>query len=439
MSSNHVSGGGGAKHGNRYTSIPVREGTPETVELEQQDITYLQDEWDKEVQISTRGGKLQLTVSNKAGIIGLPSKRILSISPKIETNLLYLLAYTDRIDEQVITNNANAGYQVGDSLIDLLGRLFLQELRRVMRRGLAQEFHETEASQRHVRGQIQLEKQFQRQGPSPLQFECRYQELTQDIALNRVVLAAIRTLVRLLPASSLRNELIRYRELFEEWVEVPQSPLRELETVSVSHLTEHYRQLILLSKVIIQEQFLRGIDKPDHPFPSLVFDMPSVFEDAVVDAVRKNIDTTQYRVTTNDLGVLATQGDGDNESSRRLQPDFIIRRRIGEAPSTEPVVAVGDAKWKDSTTPSRNDLYQLATYQAKFGTPGLIVYPATDANIQKCYQYDDETGSDAGRGDLLVRQLSVSQLESYNAYERELETSLQPAVHQLISMTNSSS
>jgi 5-methylcytosine-specific restriction enzyme subunit McrC len=409
----------------------MQEETQKGVNLKPRDTAHLKEKWGEEVKISSRGESTLLKFEKKAGIIGLPSGQVLAIEPKIDTNLLYLLAYTDRIDEQVIADATDAGYQAGDSLIEFLGQLFLRELERVIQRGLAQEFRDTEETQRHHRGQLQLAKQFQRQGPVPLQFECRYQELTTDVALNRIVLAAIQTLVHLLPASSLRNDLIKYREMFEDKVEAPKTPLRELDRISISHLTNHYRQLILLSKVIIQEEFLQGIDRPEEPFPSLVFDMPSVFEDAVVSAVKKSIDTTRFRVTSNDLGVLVDSVDSNE--SRSLEPDFIIRRKTGQAPSTEPVVAVGDAKWKkpSSKAPSRNNLYQLATYQAKFGTPGILVYPSSDTDVEKRYQYDNSVGSDAERGELIVTQLSLSAKESYGEYTRNLENSIHGTVHQL--------
>jgi 5-methylcytosine-specific restriction enzyme subunit McrC len=412
--------------------ITVQENSSTEVDLESQDIAYLRDEWEDDVSITPQDGHTELTVSNKAGVIGLPSGRILSIQPKISTNLLYMLAYTDRISEQIITDETNAGYEVGDSLIELLARLFLRELKRVMRRGLAQEFQQTEATQRHLRGQLQLDKQLQRQGPVPLQFECRYQELTQDTTLNRVVLAALQTLTKLVASSSLRSELIQYRERISERVAVPADPRRELSKVRTSHLTAHYHELLLLSEAILTESFIGALGQPDPEFPSLVFDMPKVFEDAVVKAVQSSVDQSQFQVTTNDLGVLARRTTGTESDTRRLEPDFIIRRRTDDPPSDQPVVVVGDAKWKESTDPSTDDLYQLATYQGKFGTPGLLVYPTAGTQDQKRYRYDDSQGSDAGRGDLIITQLSIGPAESLDRYTEVLESTLKPELDQLL-------
>ncbi|TMT79171.1 hypothetical protein E2L06_19605 [Haloterrigena sp. H1] len=47
-----------------------------------------------------------------------------------------------------------------------------------------------------------------------------------------------------------------------------------------------------------------------------------------------------------------------------MYPDFWIQNR------EEDVVLVGDTKWKTGTEPSRDNFYQIAAYQAKYGTQG---------------------------------------------------------------------
>lgn len=414
----------------------IKEETKVDVSLTQNDIQYLQEEWPAVTAMSTDDAAV-VEVCNTVGIIGLPSGDGLHILPKTDANLLYLLAYTNRVNERVVRDREPAAFEAGQSLPELLGKLFQSELDYIMRRGLNSAYEVQTGTERYVRGQIQMDEQLQRQGPVPTKFECKYQSLTHNIPINQVVLAATDALVRLLPPSGIRSELLQSRAQIADRVSLPSAPAEAFESISLTRLNNHYEPALLLAELILQKQLLQSFEAPSHPFPSMVFNMPAIFEEAVVRAVRTTVDQTRYRVTTNDLGVFATSTDGTEQ--RRLEPDFVIRRRR-EGQRSNTIVAVGDAKWKQTESPSTSDFYQVATYQSYAGTPGLLVYP--DGDIKpRAYEYTHtapavrrtaEVESVASHGDLLVQSLgTATAVDTYQEYSEALERSVAEAVTEL--------
>lgn len=398
----------------------LTESSTTTLSLEQPDRQYLQSNWD-EISIDSSGTEVTVTVHNRAGLIGLPSGAVLRIDPKLDCNILHLLGYAGQIDTKLLSGQ-DAGFDPGESFVTLIGRLYRSELQTVLQRGLVKQYERQQGTKQHVRGQIQVQKQLQTQGPVPTSFECEYSALTRDVPINRAIRAAVTRLSRLVDDRELRSDLQTYRERLATVVSAPDSPQQALRDATVSRRASHYSSITKLTRVVLQEGGIRGVEQTAQPFPSFTFETPSVFEDAVVDAVRRSIDTSQYRVTTNDLGVLVRTPEGGSESeSRRLEPDIIIRRRGGPTTGADSVVAVGDAKWKVDATPSMNDLYQIATYQAKAGVPGFLVYPVLNREEPTRYEYESATGPTGGRGDLHVIGLYIGRSGSFSQFKNNAD------------------
>ena len=204
-----------------------------------------------------------------------------------------------------------------------------------------------------------------------------------------------------------------------------------LDEIGLTHLESHYKRIFPLAKLILGEQFISGLERPEEPFPSLVFDMPSLFESIIITAAREVLPTEDVKVTENDLGTFIRTADGS--TSRSLEPDLILRDRD----HPEKVLAVGDAKWKTDSSPSRNDLYQMATYQAHNRTPGILLYP-DGSSIEHVYKYTD---SWEGQGPLFTATIDVktdadprseTMRTGYEDYTQAIEFSLKPLLEKLL-------
>lgn len=405
-------------------TISIKEGETVQHTLEREDIEYLRSEWDK-IKVSNDGRQTQLTVKNYVGIIGLPSGASLSIRPKIECELLYLLAYSGRVNEELVYDAEEAGFEPGDNLEQILAQLFARELERVLQQGLQQEYQQQDQTQQHLRGQLRVQQQLERQGTTPTAFECRYSELTHDTPLNRVVLTATSRLCSWLSPSPLRSKLLQHRGTLRKQVSDQPVSVEDFKNITLTHLDRHYRRIVALAELILKEQFISGLEYPDRPLPSMVFNMPNVFESVVVNAVRSVIDRSKYRVTEEDLGDLAHAQSGNE--TRSLKPDLVFRDKTRDGA----VFAIGDAKWKDDQSPSSDDFYQLAAYQGHEGTPGVIVYPDSSETKHETYEY---VGDTASQGQLFVRtlglQITDDKINGYDDYVDTIETNAEKFVNE---------
>ncbi len=393
--------------------IPVVEEGTTLLELDTRDISYLQTEWD-EIDVSVNGNNAAIRPGRSVGVVGLPSGDSLLIEPKLDCELLHFLAYDDRIDESLVLEQESSGFRLGEDLLEVLARLFLNQLEQIVKQGLREEYDTKEETERFLRGQLDIQRQIQKQGRIATTFECRYDERTADTLANRILLASTSHLVTLLSDGQLRSSLRRYRESLRGRVgrsSLPEDPFGQLH---LSRLHTHYRPAIDLSRVILADRSIQGFDEAESIFPSLTFAMYELFENSIVKGVDKAVDSARYRVTENDLGELVE--NTETGEKRRLEPDFIVRSR-----DDSEVVLVGDVKWKESPEPTRNDLYQMATYQAEAESPGLLIYPTEDEPISTRFEYPDESPGKPKRGPLYVGTVQVG-AEGYPEFTHSLET-----------------
>jgi 5-methylcytosine-specific restriction enzyme subunit McrC len=88
-----------------------------------------------------------------------------------------------------------AGAEPLDSHVNLFARLIEAELNRLIRRGLDRGYLPHEAVVTGVRGRIDVGTTTRRQLLALGRTQCRFDELSWDVTLNRIILATVRTLL----------------------------------------------------------------------------------------------------------------------------------------------------------------------------------------------------------------------------------------------------
>lgn len=386
------------------------------IELTEEDVQFLESR-DEFTIHRLASGAVEVTSVRHVGVIGLPGEDLLEIEPKAPCNLLHYLAYVDRLDEELVTGT-EASIRVGESFVDLIAKLFLSEVDGVLKRGLKQEYLTQESEERYLKGQLELQNQLQRHGPAGTRFECRYDELSREVVENKLLLDAVGRLRQLVDDGDLLSKLNRYYGRLNQQVTHETMSLSDFEEVTINRLHEYYENPLELAELIFQQEYVESLRGLDRQFSSLLINMENTFENVVAKAVDSVVDSSRYDVRTASYGALLRDSGG--ESVLNLQPDFYIWDQ-----QTRQVVLVGDAKWKIHTEPKREDLYQVAAYQAKYGIPGVLVYPDLDNRIAESLVYDEEKGTAAGRGDLSVIELQTGDTESYEEFKRTVESTVE--------------
>ena len=118
-----------------------------------------------------------------------------------------------------------------ETLLEILIRIFCEKLTAALRKGVPRRYVPFEEDLPTLRGQLDITRQFTRFAVNPSRLACRFDQLSDDIALNRIMKAAVG---RLLGVSRRNANQQRLRELafvYADIAEIPVSALRWDEVV----------------------------------------------------------------------------------------------------------------------------------------------------------------------------------------------------------------
>lgn len=249
---------------------------------------------------------------------------------------------------------------------------FSEAVRRATTRGIHRGYEERSEILATIRGRVEFDQMIKRRYGILFPVDCRFDEFTEDIELNRLLLAAARSLQRLRRLDQDQaHDLRAVAALFGRVSSVRYSP-RDLPSVSYTRLTRHYRLAVELALLILRSRTTE-IGAGGVRARGFFVDMAQVFEDFVVTALREALRLSEYDFPQ---GARGKRLRLDLEGAIRLKPDFSWWEG-GQCRF------VGDVKYK--TTPEtagvkEADIYQLLAYAQAADLPsGLLVYAKGDA------------------------------------------------------------
>lgn len=338
------------------------------IDLLTEDVEALEAVEDLSVSLDS-GGRVTVNPGRKIGLVGLPSGRVLKVTPKVEFSLLYYLAYSERIDES-LAQGRDVGISTGDSFVDLVAQLFISELDGVLRRGLYQEYRTEENMEEYIRGRFDVTRQITAQGPVATRFACEYDDLIYDLPINHILMTALETLRPIVSSPGIESDLWQGRERLRQYLDYKPALRIDPSDITLTRQTSHYERILTLCELILDETYVDNLEAGHRDFQSILLSTTDLFENVVYRAVERALDPSEYRVAGDgdprseaetDIGYLLT-ADATGDHIQKLHPDVYVTPRSSDA-----IVLIGDAKWKnpDSDRPSSADLYQMTAYQAR--------------------------------------------------------------------------
>jgi 5-methylcytosine-specific restriction enzyme subunit McrC len=363
----------------------------------------------------TREGKAVLTATQYVGVVSLRDGPTIQVTPKAAgTNLLSLLRYAH--NTSATTFESQTQYQQGQTFFDALGSIYETELRRVLNRGLHTDYKRVSGTEQHLKGQLDLQRQLQRQPPTPSVFECTYDELTHDITANRAILYATSLLLGLVSDRSITQSLRQHQQILRRRVELTPVTVQGLDGIQLTRLSEYYEDILRLARLVIGNAFVGELQAGQSASFAMLVNMNTIFEQVVERAVSEVLsDHEGWRAEAQEQSQsLLTSG----RHMVTLKPDITVYDSAGT------VRLVADAKWK-TMSPTNADFYQLTSYMLANDAPGLLVYPDCDG----------ETVSEsevAGKFSLSLIELpTASNRTSHEDYIHEIEDTIHTELSKL--------
>jgi len=332
---------------------------------------------DSVLGFSRSGIRIQQTV----GVIQAPACR-LEILPKIDTaedalvrrTLISMLA---AIYDFPMSLGASTSVETQSSdLLEALISLFSNQLIREVHRGLPRQYIPHEADLTRLRGGLDVTRQFTLLAAMPGRLACRYDELSPDIPLNRILKAACRLLLGISRTSANQRRLRELLHVYDEVSDLALSAKARPPEIVLDRTNAAYRELLAQALLFLRMQW-QSVYSGDGKGFALLFEMNTLFEEYVGRSLRKMQTRLNCRVQLQGPRDYALESQ---TGSRHFmtKPDICLEYVNGG----DRVIL--DTKWKqlkrqEHSAPwgiSNSDIYQMLAY-AKVYAAGrvILLYP----------------------------------------------------------------
>jgi 5-methylcytosine-specific restriction enzyme subunit McrC len=266
-----------------------------------------------------------------------------------------------------------------ETLLEILIRLFADQLIEAVRRGLSRRYIEHCEDLPSLRGRLDNIRQFGVLAADPGRLACRFDSLSPDIALNQVMKAAVHRLRHFARRSETQRRLT---ELAFAYRDVSDVPFRSLPwtAIHLDRIDRRWKPLVRLAQLLLAEHY-QTTSAGGHDGTALIFDMGQLFESYVARSLTRLLAGKGVAVVAQGgLRYCLSELDGSGQAvGERFQtrPDILIK-------SGASVRLLIDTKWKRLSRASDDrkhgvsqaDVYQMMAYGRLYQTPHLmLLYP----------------------------------------------------------------
>ena len=305
----------------------------------------------------------------------------------------------------------------GETLLDILIRLFADRLLDEVRRGLPRRYQMREDDLPALRGQMDVVRQFTRHAVRPDWLACRFDTLEADTPLLRIMKAAVVFLGKHARAVETRRRLTELRHLLDDVRDISPASL-PWDRVQLDRSNRRWRSLHDLARLFLMRdwQATHHRDRAGEGI-TLLFPMNDLFETYIAALLRRALAGSDLEMTAQG-GLQYCLGDWPKEEQEPVAPHLfqtrpdIVLRRAGR------IVAIVDTKWKALAEPftgkggvSQADVYQLMAYAKVYGCRDLmLLYPGAPDGIGVGLSGERASYHMAGGGERLrIAQIDVAQ------------------------------
>lgn len=289
----------------------------------------------------------------------------------IRRRLVHMLAIALdlRIDAGAVTSLA---WQ-RETLLEILIRIFSDKLTEAVRKGMPRRYVAHEDDLAAMRGRLDVMRQFRALAANPSRLACRYDALSPDIALNRIMKAAITRLACIAQSADNQRRLSELALVYADIAAVPASALR-WDDVILDRTNGRWRELLNLARLLLGERFQTTSAGGSAGF-SLLFEMNTLFEEYMARMIRRALSGGKLSVVSQGGRIYCLETA--NGGLFQTKPDILIK-------DGAKVVQVIDTKWKRISSRiedkkqgvSQSDVYQMMAYGRLYDCSRLtLLYP----------------------------------------------------------------
>lgn len=344
-----------------------------------------------------RAGNM-LYAGRYVGVIAMSSGSKIEILPKLtkyndgkekaKAAVIRMLSRVYRLDVRL---ESVAGLNKSLDLYEILIRLYLCELKKLLQRGLKSGYQTAEDNLPYLKGRLMIHEQIKHNAAHRERFYARYDEFTPDRPENRLIRATVDRLLSVSVDGRNRKELRLCQEMM--YGIAPSLNIgRDFAAVVDDRTTVDYRRLMRWSRLFLQGnsfEVFSGKEKVD----ALLFPAEELFEQYVgATLCRAAPQGWNVFLQEQERFLCGYQGKSE-EKLFQIRPDIVIRK--------DRSLVILDTKWKLlNPEKDRNfgfkseDMYQMFAYARVYGTSEIwLLYPkplnVEAKNIPRSFELPD--------------------------------------------------
>ncbi len=340
-----------------------------------------------------RNGKLK--AQNYVGIIQTREGKVLEILPKValvseddtKTKEVFLqMLRTWRGVKHAQFNESSIRAIQKFNMLEIFVHLFLENLVRLTKRGLAKHYQPIEENLPGLKGRILFPQHIRENLTNRARFYVQYDDFNANRPANRLIHSAIDKLKPMVRQPD-NQQLLQQMKIYFTDVPTSQNYNDDWRKQKIDRAMQHYQAVMQWVGLFLFGQGLTTFSGR-HINHCLLFPMEQIFEDFVAHGFRQYQPRFDVKPQASDQYLATTE---DETPVFRMRPDIRLRNNQ--------TTIILDTKWKrineqDTSQKhgiSQADMYQLYAYGKKYKCRKVaLIYPKTEHFKQAFrYRFDD--------------------------------------------------
>jgi 5-methylcytosine-specific restriction enzyme subunit McrC len=324
------------------------------------------------------------------------------------------------------SNNLNKSY---DSILDIFIEQFANEVGEIVQMGLRKGYIFENENRQNFKGKILFLENIKSNHSNKGKLFCRYQEYSEKIFINYVLLEALKKCLKMTLSPILKDYIKKIINAFPSENFKFKISKDKVDKIIINQNNLKYKNSLELAKMFIFNEspiFNHG----SHALISFMFDMNKLWEEFVFrifqDACRSDPNYNYRVLFQRKKKFWREENSPKNESS--IKSDILLTKKYKEKFNPKETILI-ETKWKNNDgkeikRPEPNDLKQVFVYKNYFGLKkSFLLFPTNEEkvkNIKAFFEKPSSIGGDSFDLECSLIYLPLSFSQNFQAFKNSL-------------------
>lgn len=358
---------------NETQVIQLREFQQKNSYLSKDTSRGLQQEFNRVLQVTPTMDEDCYILTGKS-VVGVfeYNGTIIQIKPKVDIPVIWDWLSVAYDLKSIEFNDSNIGFEETFGTLEWIVKSFIQECQKIYSRGIKKGYITQEEAIKSIRGQWQPRETFDRWLKHDYQFDCRFDELTENVKENQLIASTLKNMMwKKYNDSSVTKDCKELFGLFGKelnfqemnYKKTPNKWIQELDRLPRTRLNAYYHDAFQWARMYWKAKSL-SFELGSMRSNSFLLDMNELFELYIGKLLIQKLKDYGIKVALQKYDNLAENG------KIRIIPDIIVKSLSGK----EIVIDTKYIVRRDEASINSNIFQMLAYLTARQTNQGILLY-----------------------------------------------------------------